>query len=335
MKAHYQKYILKLKQPSKTSRETLTEKETYFLYIKDTQTDKQGIGECALFKGLSHDNPQDYEQMLQWVCNNIHLGKDQLWLHTHNYPSIQFGIEQAFLSLENNGLYFPSDFTHNQAHIFINGLIWMGDYQFMKQQIDQKIAQGFNCIKMKIGALNFLQELNLLDYIRSHYPSNIELRVDANGAFSPQEALDKLHQLSQYGIHSIEQPIKPNQLQEMAQLCQQTPIPIALDEELIGVTQLEEKQKLLQILNPQYIILKPSLVGGIKGATQWINIAQQQGIGWWITSALESNVGLSAIAQWTYTLNTQMPQGLGTGGLFTNNTPTTMYVEQGKLYGGN
>ncbi len=249
-------------------------------------------------------------------------------------PSIQFGLEQAFLSLESQSPYllFPSGFTNSNEGIHINGLIWMGSKEFMKTQIREKLEQGFKCIKMKIGAIDFDTEIELLQSIRKEFSSDdIELRVDANGGFTANEALDKLKRLSEYDLHSIEQPIKVNQFEEMARLCETTPLPIALDEELIGVFGVTKKEEILQTIQPQYIILKPSLVGGFKGSMEWIDLADKKEIGWWITSALESNIGLNAIAQWTYTLNSKMPQGLGTGSLFTNNIESPLEVKNGYL----
>jgi o-succinylbenzoate synthase len=333
MKATFQKYILNFKQPSGTSRGILKIKETYFLKI--TKSNKIGIGECAVFKGLSVDDRPDYEAKLQWLCQNIHLNYNELLNELIEFPSIQFGLEQAILSLKSEMPFelFPSKFTNSQDAININGLIWMGDKKFMKQQIQDKIKAGFSTIKMKIGAIDFEAELKLLKYIRTHFSSEeIELRVDANGAFKPSEALEKLKQLSAFEIHSIEQPIKQHQVCEMAELCLKTPLPIALDEELIGIFNVTKKQKLLQIINPQYIILKPSLVGGFKGSKEWITLAENQKIGWWITSALESNIGLNAIAQWTYTLKNKLPQGLGTGSLFTNNIESPLAIKNGHLF---
>ena len=333
MKATYQKYILNFKQASGTSRGILKTKETYFLKIINNTN--VGVGECGLFKGLSIDDRPDYEEKLNWLCQNINTNIKELLTELIEYPSIQFGLEQAILSLESDTMFklFPSKFTQSKDSIGINGLIWMGSEAFMKQQIKEKLKAGFSTIKMKIGAIDFETELTLLKNIRKDFCSNeIELRVDANGAFSPKEALEKLKRLSDFEIHSIEQPIKQGQINDMAELCLKTPLPIALDEELIGVFNVTKKQELLQIINPQYIILKPSLVGGFTGSEQWIQIAKQQQIGWWITSALESNIGLNAIAQWTYSLGNKMPQGLGTGSLFTNNFESPLEVKNGQLY---
>ena len=332
MQADYKKYILKFKRPSGTSRGVLTTKETWFLKI--TEGDKIGFGECGILRSLSVDDRPDYEEKLQWVCNNINLGETMLWEELKEFPSIQIGVEMAFKSLnaKNPFKIFPSEFTKGKASIPINGLIWMGEKAFMKSQIQEKIETGFDCIKMKIGAIDFETELELLKYIRSEFSSEeIELRVDANGAFKPEEALEKLKRLSEFQLHSIEQPIKQGQRKEMAELCGETPLPIALDEELIGVFNVTKKKELLHTIKPQYIILKPSLIGGFKGTQEWIDLAEENNIGWWITSALESNVGLNAISQFTYTKNNKMPQGLGTGSLYTNNIQSPLEVEKGNI----
>ena len=332
MQATYHQYFLNFKRPSGTSRGVLTQKETWFLIIEENG--RKGVGECGLLRSLSIDDRSDYEDTLKWVCSNIHLGKDQLWEELKEFPSIQFGVEMAFRSLDSETpfLLFPSGFTSGKAAIPINGLVWMGDKAFMKEQIVQKIEDGFSCIKLKIGAIDFETELGLLKYIRSEFSSEeIELRVDANGAFSPETALEKLKRLSQFELHSIEQPVKQGQMHEMAELCRTTPVPIALDEELIGVFDVTKKRELLQTIQPQYLIFKPSLIGGFRGTEEWIDLAGEQNIGWWITSALESNIGLNAIAQYTYTLNSDMPQGLGTGGLYTNNFDSPLQVQQGTL----
>jgi o-succinylbenzoate synthase len=332
IKASAYKYILNFKRPSGTSRGVLVTKETWFIILE--KDGKKGFGECGILRGLSVDDRPDYEEKIQWTCLNIQLGRDALVNELVEFPSIQFGLEQAFMSLqrEHPFLLYPSKFTRSQEAIRINGLIWMGDENFMKSQIKDKLKEGFQCIKMKIGAIDFDTEISLLKSIRNEFSaSDIELRVDANGAFAPNEALEKLKVLSDFDLHSIEQPIKQGQFEEMAKLCQVTPLPIALDEELIGVFDVTKKQELIQTINPQFIILKPSLVGGFQGSKDWIDIAENQAIDWWITSALESNVGLNAIAQWTYTLKSSMPQGLGTGSLFTNNFESPLEVSNGFL----
>jgi L-alanine-DL-glutamate epimerase-like enolase superfamily enzyme len=228
---------------------------------------------------------------------------------------------------------FPSEFTEGAKSIQINGLVWMGEAAFMKQQIEEKLAEGFACVKLKIGAIDFATEVDLLRYIRQHFtPEQVEIRVDANGAFTVNEALDKITQLSEFKLHSIEQPIQKNNTDRMAELCENSPMPIALDEELIGVFKMEDKERLLQKIKPQYIILKPSFVGGFRGTQEWISVAEKHKIEWWITSALESNIGLNAIAQWTFLQQNLMPQGLGTGGLYTNNFECPLVVSEGQLW---
>ncbi|WP_349663616.1 o-succinylbenzoate synthase [Cellulophaga lytica] len=331
MKAIYKKYTLDFKRPSGTSRGVLTQKETWFIILKNDN--KTGIGECGILRGLSIDDVPNYEEKLNWVCNNIHLGLEVLLNDLTEFPSIQFGLEQAFLSLtaDNPFILFENNFSIKEAPIPINGLIWMGEESFMHQQIQQKLKDGFNCIKMKIGAIDFDTEVSLLKSIRKTYKKEeIELRVDANGAFK-EDALDKLKILAELDLHSIEQPIKQGNYAKMKNLCAVTPLPIALDEELIGVFSVTKKQELLQTIQPQYIILKPSLVGGFKGAQEWISIAEKYNIGWWVTSALESNIGLNAIAQWTYGLQSKMPQGLGTGSLYTNNFNSPLEVSNGAI----
>ncbi|WP_435262262.1 o-succinylbenzoate synthase [Tenacibaculum sp. nBUS_03] len=332
IKANYKQYLLNFKQASGTSRGILRTKETWYVFLE--KEGKKGWGECGLFRGLSIDDTVDYEEKLKWVCANINIGLQNLLSKLIEYPSIQFGIEQAFLSLESANPFelFPSEFTKGEKEISINGLIWMGDKSFMQQQIKEKLQQGFTTIKMKIGAIDFDTELELLTSIRKEFSSaEIELRVDANGAFKPEKALDKLQRLSELTIHSIEQPIKQGQWQEMASLCEKTPLPIALDEELIGVFSIEDKQKCIETIQPQYVILKPSLIGGVNGSNEWIEMATKYNADTWITSALESNIGLNAIAQWTYTLNNSLPQGLGTGSLFTNNFESPLEVKKGNL----
>lgn len=333
MKASYHKYQLHFKKPSGTSRGVLTEKETWFIVLE--KDGKIGIGECGILRGLSCDDRPDYEEKLAWTCANIHLGEKQLWEALLEFPSIQFGVEMAFQSLvsETPFLLFPSAFTNGVKPIAINGLIWMGEAAVMKQQIDEKLAAGFRCIKLKIGAIDFEKELELLRFIRQNFtPEQVEIRVDANGAFSLDSALDKLNQLSEFKLHSIEQPIAKNNTDSMSYLCKNTPFPIALDEELIGVFSLKEKEALVLKIKPQYIILKPSFIGGFRGTKEWISLAEKHQIGWWITSALESNIGLNAIAQWTFLQQNLMPQGLGTGALYTNNFDCPLTVSEGQLW---
>ncbi|WP_027379680.1 o-succinylbenzoate synthase [Chryseobacterium daeguense] len=331
MKAEYFRYLLQFKRPSGTSRGVLHEKETFILEI--SENGQKGVGECAVFRGLSFDDRPDYEEKLQWLCENIHQDSEFLKQELKDFPSIWFGYEQAVLNLKYGGnLYFPSDFTENKNPIIINGLIWMGDIQYMEEQIHEKLEKGFHCIKLKIG-VDWKSEHEILKELRAKFSKDkLELRVDANGGFNKEEAKVVLQQLADLDIHSIEQPIKAGNWEEIAELCGKTPTPIALDEELIGITDLNEKKKLLQVIKPQYIILKPSLVGGFSGSDEWISLAEEQHIGWWITSALESNIGLNAIAQYTFTKHSKMPQGLGTGGLFTNNFESRLDLQGERLF---
>ena len=332
MQAYFKKYILKFKQPAGTSRGVLKVKETYFLYLDNGV--KKGIGECNLFKGLSIDDRPDYEQKLQWLCDNISQKPADLFQELKEWPSILFGYEMALKSLQSQDMFtlFPSMFTAGEDVININGLVWMGNQDFMLQQLEEKLKSGFNCIKFKIGAIDFDKELEMLEAVRSRFrESEVTIRVDANGAFTPQNVMSKLELLHKYQVHSIEQPIAQGQWQEMAMLCEQSPVDIALDEELIGLYDMAIKERCVETIKPQYIILKPALVGGFQSCREWINIAGEKNVGWWMTSALESNVGLNAIAQFTYTLGNDMPQGLGTGGLYTNNITAPLEIKNGTL----
>lgn len=332
--ASFEAFVLDFKRPSGTSRGVLTQKKGWKLKLAN-QEGITGLGECSVIPGLSPDYVSDeqYEKQLEIVCQDPirFIENKQLLL---DYPSILFGLESAYFDLVNGGkqLFFDSAKNTSGFKIPINGLIWMGDPEYMQSQIEEKLAAGFTCIKLKVGAIDFKQELNLLEVIRSRFDSSrITLRVDANGAFSPDDALWKLDELSKLDIHSIEQPIKAGNRELMAQLCAQTPLPIALDEELIGINLPEEKIALLNTIRPQYIILKPSLHGGFSGTKEWIELADSRKIPWWITSALESNIGLNAIAQFTAEYNPALPQGLGTGGLYETNFDAPLTIEQGYL----
>lgn len=331
MYAKYSPYILDFKQPSGTSRGILTQKETFILEISDGL--KVGIGECAIFRGLSYDDVPLYEQKLQWLCENINQPEQRIREELKHFPSIEFGYEQAMNNFRlGEDFYFNNDFTQGKSSIKINGLIWMGSIDFMKEQIKDKLSQNFDCLKLKIG-VDWDSERKILAELRKEYPKEIlELRVDANGAFSEEEAKKVLEQLYDLDIHSIEQPIKAKNWEAMSRLCKQTHTPIALDEELIGIVATQDKKELLEYINPQYIILKPSLIGGFRGTDEWIDLAENRKIGWWITSALESNIGLNAIAQYTYSKTPKIPQGLGTGALFTNNFESKLYLKGDKLF---
>lgn len=331
MRASIERYLLEFKRPAGTSRGVLNTKETFVLKINEG--DKVGVGECAIFRGLSSDDVPDYEEKLNWLVENINEDKNVIEKELKNYPSIWFGYEQAILNLKSGcNIYFPSEFTKGNEYIKINGLIWMGSVEFMQEQIQDKLSNGFSCIKLKIGT-DWNSEREILQEIRKKFPADkIELRVDANCGFSFEEAPKVLQELADLQIHSIEQPIKAGNRSQMFELCKSTPIPIALDEELIGVNNFEDKKRLLEEIKPQYIILKPALVGGFKGSDEWIELAEHLEIGWWITSALESNIGLNAIAQYTFTKNSKMPQGLGTGSLFTNNFESALNLKGENLF---
>jgi len=337
MKATFKKHTFYFKNPSGTSRGVLTEKHSWFIELVDEDNNHiKGIGECSMIPGLSPDfiDFESYEIKLKKVCESIDYYLSNLDLLS-DFPSILFGLETALLDLNSGGrrIIFDNSFSRGERRIPINGLIWMGDEQFMLQQIEQKLDEGFSCLKMKIGAIDFDSEIKIIEGIRKRFSSkDITLRVDANGAFSPEKALEKLTILSNYDIHSIEQPIRQGQWDKMKELCLKTNVPIALDEELIGINQLTEKENLIQTILPQYIILKPSLHGGIKGCKEWIEIAETLSIPWWITSALESNIGLNAVSQFTGEYQNNLPQGLGTGSLYTNNIPSNLTIENGEIY---
>jgi o-succinylbenzoate synthase len=278
----------------------------------------------------------NYPELVRSICKDVEAAQTVDYERLRNYPSVLFGIETALLHLKHRTTaFFDTPFSRGEQGIRINGLIWMGTYDEMFARINEKLKAGFKCVKLKIGAIDFERELALIAYIRQHFSADVlELRVDANGAFSLDDVEQKLAQLAKYQIHSIEQPIKAGQWQAMGNLCRNTPIPIALDEELIGVNAIERKTALLDTIRPQYIILKPSLHGAMRGSDEWISMAEARGIGWWATSALESNVGLNAIAQWVATHNITLPQGLGTGLLFSTNVPMPLKIVGDKLYYG-
>lgn len=317
IKAQFEKHILKFKIPAGTSRGTLQDRPIWIIKVWDEgQPQIIGIGECAPLVKLSIDDRPDFESKLSEICANIShfesMDKDALL----DFPSIRFGLEMAFLDLKHGGIrqYFGNEISPT---IPINGLIWMGDFDFMKKQIDQKLSEDWKCIKIKIGAIDFDKELKLLEYIRTQ-SKEVELRVDANGAFNMENVYDKLQQLSVFDLHSIEQPIATKQWDDLRMVCQKSPIPVGLDEELIGIYN-QKKVELLEAIKPQYIVLKPTLLGGFDLTLEWIELAEKRNIGWWITSTLESNIGLNALTQYTAQFNTKMFQGLGTGMLFENN----------------
>ena len=336
MKYEIEERLLHFKQPAGTSRGIYTTRKIWLIHLSDGQ--REGLGECAPLPDLSCDAlpDQEYASILNKVCEDFcqsgEIDDDSL----RDYPSMLFGLETALLNLQNGNRLFDTAFSRGETGIPINGLVWMGNHDEMLQRLEEKMEKGFRCIKLKIGAIDFDQELDLIRRIRDRFSFHeVELRVDANGAFPYDEALYKLELLSQYNIHSIEQPIRQGQWAYMAELCRESPLPIALDEELIGVNDLAMKHHMLNIIKPRYIILKPSLHGGIAGCREWIATAREMGIGSWITSALESNIGLNAIAQFAssvYGDYITMPQGLGTGQLFTDNIPMPLEIRGDQLW---
>ena len=346
--ATYKPHILNFKFEAGTSRGVLTEKEVFYISIFESEAHQvMGTGECNVLKNLSIDDVENYETELKNIIEKFNsqklltdlIRKEGVENFVNNFvpnqfPSIRFAFETALIDLINGGkkIIFKSDFTEGYSGIPINGLIWMGMTEFMQQQISEKLEKGYTTLKMKIGAISFEDELELLKNIRRYFTQEqIIIRVDANGSFSFKEIFEVLDQLSELQIHSIEQPIRQGQIKKMAEVCARSPIPVALDEELIGVHVYEEKKKLLESIKPQYIILKPALLGGFYHCREWIKLAEQLKIKWWVTSALESNIGLNAIAQFTFMLNNQLPQGLGTGQLYQNNISSPLYIKKGFL----
>jgi len=337
MKCNIEERVLHFKQPAGTSRGTYTERKIWLVRVSDGSA--VGTGECAPLPQLSCDAIPDYAQVLRHFCDEVEQTATINYDTLRDYPSMLFGLETALLDLrcqQPGGILFDTPFSRGEKGIPINGLVWMGTFDEMKARIDEKLQQGFTCVKLKIGAIDFDDELALVKMIRERYgPRDIELRVDANGAFPFDEALYKLELLSQYALHSIEQPIRAGQWSYMAQLCRESPLPIALDEELIGINDADQKRQMLNIIRPRYVILKPSLHGGMAGVREWVDIARDMGVGSWMTSALESNVGLNAVAQLTadiYGPAIRMPQGLGTGQLFTDNIPMPLEIRGNCLW---
>ncbi|MEZ4901494.1 MAG: o-succinylbenzoate synthase [Spirosomataceae bacterium] len=346
LQVHYQPYKLIFRFEAGTSRGVLTEKTAWLIKIyDDAQPTLIGLGECSPLQGLSIDDRPDFESHLQQICQEFNRLDLEIYIWNipiiieqligNEWPSIRFGFESAMLDYLHGcqSRIFSNDFIHNERRLAINGLVWMGSREAMLQQVEEKIEAGFNTLKLKIGAIDFEQECAILAHIRSHFTAReIMLRVDANGAFNATNVWERLLRLSTYDIHSIEQPIRPKQLDLMAELCETSPVAIALDEELIGGFDYAEKRRLLKHIKPQYVILKPTLLGGFEATREWIETAQRLDIGWWITSALESNIGLNAIAQFTAEFDNPLPQGLGTGQLYENNIDSPLTVENGCLY---
>lgn len=328
--ASYKKYTLDFKKPAVTSRGVLSTKTVFYLRLTDRgQSVRVGLGECAPWPGLSVDDRPDFEAKLAEVCGALNAGQSPTQLDLADWPALAFGMEMAWRDWQRGG---SRQLFENKFTIPIHGLIWMDSPAAMLQQVHHKVSQGHTCIKLKVGALDFEEELALLAEIRRYYPpAQIELRLDANGAFSPDIALERLADLARFQIHSIEQPLKVGQWPAMARLCAHSPIKIALDEELIGVTAAARKKELLAEIKPHYLVLKPALLGGFAAAEAWLALAQEMGVGWWINSAMESNIGLNALAQWTSFLKPTTIQGLGSGQLYTNNIPSPIKMGHGSL----
>ncbi len=328
---------LAFRRPAKTSRDTLTHKPSWFIKLTD-ETGRQGWGECSIIPGLSLDEPAAIEAFLSEAQSHPPQHVEEI---PESLPAVQFAFEMALNGLHNAHElgFFPGSFAEGKSPIDINGLIWMADAEDMMGQAKHLLSRGFTTLKMKVGTLPFEAELEWLSALRKEAGPQVVFRIDANGAFSKAESgwtpLQKLEALAELDFHSIEQPLHPNDVIGLSALCDSSPIPIALDESLIGVRGRERKAALLEAIRPQFVILKPSLLGGFTESQEWVDLAEERGMGWWATSALESNLGLYAIAQWAKNgVRTEHPlmlQGLGTGGLFTNNVPGSLEVQGGQL----
>jgi o-succinylbenzoate synthase len=333
--ASYKKYRLRFKKPAGTSRGPLRTKTVFFIRLADRRRPERiGLGECAPWPGLSIDDRPDFEEQLAGVCDQLNRGHSPAGLELADFPALAFGLEMAWLDWQRGGIrqIFENDFSLRRKPIPIHGLIWMGPPADMLQQVHHKVSLGHTCIKLKVGALDFGAECALLAKIRRHYPpEQIELRLDANGAFTPDIALERLEKLAQFHIHSIEQPLKPGQWPALAALCARSPIKIALDEELIGISSPARQKELLAAIKPDYLVLKPALLGGLAAADAWITLARRAEMGWWVNSALESNIGLNGLSQWVSARNPTTVQGLGAGQLYTNNIPCPIKPVRGAL----
>ncbi|RSK48870.1 o-succinylbenzoate synthase [Hymenobacter rigui] len=344
LQLRYSRRDLRFNFPARTSRGALTEHTAYYLYLEHSgQPEVVGIGEAAPLAGLSPDYRPDFEATLEGFVREFNrrqlrelLPAEAVELVGPEWPALRFALETATLDWQQGGRHrlYDNAFSRGEAGVPINGLVWMGDAGFMREQIEKKLADGYACLKLKIGGLDFATELAILAEIRALAgPERLTLRVDANGAFSPAEALPKLEQLARFQLHSIEQPIRAGQWEQMAEVCRASPVPVALDEELIGLTEPAQQQELLALTQPAYIILKPTLLGGLQASQRWMGLAEEQGIGWWLTSALESNVGLNAISQLAGSFATPgFPQGLGTGQLYHNNVASPLHIRNGYLH---
>ncbi len=333
LQARYNKRTFNFINPAGTSRGVYKSKDSWFIYISDNES--TGIGECSPLPGLSIDALPDFEEKLQKVCEDFSNNNLDLYSGLNDLPTIKFGFETAVKDLYYGGKrkIFDNEFVEGKGEIHINGLIWMGTVDYMNQQVGEKIEKGYNCLKFKIGALRNDAELDIIRELRKKYSvSDLSIRVDANGAYSVEKAKRILDELYSLQVHSIEQPIKAGQINEMAMLCNSSPVPIALDEELIGIAKIDDKINLIKEIKPGYLIIKPGLLGGFSSSEEWVSIAEKSGIGWWATSALESSIGLNAIAQWVYEFDVELTQGLGTGMIYSNNIDSPLTLKGDKLF---
>ena len=355
---HYEltKRVFHFRRPAGTSRGVYLTRTSWFVRLTcdSSQGGKMGdgVGECAPLPDLSCDSMPDdeYERTLRAMCERYVETGEIPYEALRPYPSMLFGLETAHAQM----LGLPpfdraTPFSRGEEGIPINGLVWMGTFEEMYARVVEKLDAGFHCVKLKIGAIDWSRELQLIRFVRERFSRDeVELRLDANGGFTTDVALQRLEELAKYDIHSIEQPIAVRQWSALRELCDARLVPIALDEELIGVNDVAEKARLLDAIRPQYIILKPSLHGGMRGCIEWISLARERGIGSWMTSALESNVGLRAISLFAAQMydnrgerreergesivHSPMPQGLGTGQLFTDNIPMGLQVRGERLW---
>ena len=354
MKANFKKHTFNFIFPAGTSRGVLHTKDSWFLSIFNEENATFGTGECSIIEGLSPDFLDEftYEQKLRSLIEKLKdlaladffiLGNKTSFSENgmaflkqfEDDPSIKFGLECALMDANNrgDGIIFDNSFSRGESSIPINGLVWMGTKEFMLDQIEQKITAGFKTIKLKIGAIDFESELNLIKGIRKKYSSDdLVIRVDANGAFNASSVYGALKELNKLDVHSIEQPVAPQNSKLLRDLAMEQIIPIALDETLLYFQKTIEKIQILEEIKPQFIVLKPSLHGGLTGTAEWIKMAEERNIPWWMTSALEGSIGLSAIAQFTGNYSINLAQGLGTGGIFSNNLPSNLVVESGKIF---
>ncbi|MFI5203631.1 MAG: o-succinylbenzoate synthase [Flavobacteriales bacterium] len=334
-KLKIKKHTLNFAFPAGTSRGLMHKKDTWYVLLSDIEKPGVvGMGECSPIWGLSPEKEEEYEEKLNELSSRIEQFDFYLRTGLAGFPSIRFGLETALLDFYSSGkhILFPTDFTKGNTGIRINGLVWMGEPEKMLSDALDKVNAGYTCIKIKIGTHDWQEEEKIIRALREKAGNTIEIRVDANGAYSLQEAKQVMKRCAAYNVHSIEQPVKQGNISDMKALVAEKSVPVALDEELIGVISTSQRNELLKEIKPSYIVIKPSLVGGLAATREWINLAEEQGIKWWITSALESNIGLNAIAQFAATINPAIAQGLGTGKIYTNNIPSPLEIKGDRLF---